>query len=396
METSVQLTFGVELEFIIRYKPERYTPHMSGLGIAPLLKGCWCEQQKLDIMVRCHVIGILGKCGFRVNPYSFLGEYQRGFDKWSVVHDGSITTSSERNDPKWAGWTFTGVEVRTPAYPLCSKAIREIQQVLHTLDRCLDVFVNSSCGLHVHVGIGTAGFPASTVKNLCMLVTGFERQFNSLHPLDRVDNQYTKPPGRVLPPASPLEKLKAIDALGSVSDFVEHFNMTDDLPDSYTAYNLANLKYGDKHTIEFRQHAGTLDPTAVTKWIELVTGLVILSHTTPYPAIHALLQRHLNNPRFSIVKLLHALNLHDVAEYYRIRGIFTHPPQEWDWVDGGCSRSQMKEDSGSDSGSNSESNSDKENVPAANANAISTDPAVLLAELDAVLAHIPDIDEFTW
>ena len=330
MATSVQLTIGVEFEFIIRYNRETYRPYISGRGIAPLIENCYLEQQKFDIMVRCHVIGILGKCGFRVNPYSFLGEYQKGYDKWSVVPDGSINSSSEMEDPRWAGMSFTGVEVRTPAYPLCSKAIREIQQVLHILNHYFDVFVNSSCGLHVHVGIGCAGFPVDTVKNLCSLGTGFETQFNSLHPLDRIDNLYSKPPGRVLPYSSPSEKLKTIDALGRIPDIVRHFNMIEELPDSSTAYNLANLQYGDKHTIEFRQHAGTLDPIAVTKWIELVTGLVTISHTRPYPAFKALLQEHVNDSRFSVDKLLHALNLHDLAEFYRLRGTFTHPPQEWD------------------------------------------------------------------
>lgn len=393
METPLQLTIGVEFEFIIRYNPEKYRPHMSGRGIAPLIEFCYCEQQKLDIMVRCHVIGILGKCGFRVNPYSFLGEFQKGYDKWSVVPDGSIKSTSEMDDPRWAGMSFTGVEVRTPAYPLCSKAIKEIQQVLHILDRCFDVFVNSSCGLHVHVGMGRAGFPVNTVKNLCSLVTGFERQFNSLHPLDRIYNLYTKPPGRVLPFSSPSEKLKTIDVLGSISDFVQLFNMTEELPDSSTAYNLANLQYGDKHTIEFRQHAGTLDPIAVTKWIELVTGLVTLCHTTPYPAFNTLLQEHINDPRFTIAKLLHALNLHEVAEFYRLRGTFTHPLQEWDWVDASSSFSSwspMTESLGSGS------DPDKENMPITTDGSISTDPAVLLAEINAVIASIPSIEEFTW
>lgn len=373
------LTFGVEFEFIIRYRPETYRPHMSGLGIAPLIKACFQEQHKLDVMVRCHVIGILGKCGFLVNPYSFLGEFQKGYDKWGVVPDDSISARSEKSDPRWAGWNFTGVELRTPAYQLCSKAFIEIGKVLHILNRCFDIFVNPSCGLHVHVGHGRAGFPVDTVKNFCSLVTGFERQLNSLHPLDRIQNLFAKPPGRILPSSSPIENLNEIDALGTIPDLVRYFHIIDDVHDSYTAYNLANLYYTDKRTIEFRQHAGTIEPMAVIRWVEVVTGLVSLSHNTPYPAFEDLLQKHVNDPRFSVVKLLHTLNLHDVAEYYRQRGTFNHPPQTWDRENG--LNPLITEDS------DEENTSTDEN---------STDPAVLLAELEDAISRIPSIDEFGW
>ena len=291
-------------------------------------------------------MGALSEHGFLVNKYLGPMRLEEGYGKWGVDQDGSIQVNPESEDPVSAQISYTGVEVQSPVFLLGSDAFREIVQFLEVLKLHFDVFVNPSCGLHVHVGDGNKGFPLDTVKNLCLLATGFEQQFNSLHPLHRIDNLYAKPPGRALPPGSPLEKLAAIDALTSISDIVEHFNVFEGVNDPAMAYNLGNLLYTNKHTIEFRQHAGSLEPMEVIKWVELVTGLVTLSHETPYPAFGDFLRDHINDSRFSVIDLLHAMNLHDVAEYYQLRGIFTHPPQEWDWVDPSpiADRKAIKED----------------------------------------------------
>ncbi len=337
MEAPLNLTFGVEFEFIVRFNPDDYEPYMSQAnGI--LWHGTGEQQflgdfEKFPIMVRSHIIAALSKHGIPVNSYRRNGVPERGYGKWGVVPDGSINPGPESLDPRWIESGFTGVEVRTPAYYLSRFAIEQIRQVLHLLTLHFDIFVNPSCGLHVHVGNAHAGFPVRTLKNFCILITAFERQLNSLHPLHRIQNLYAKPPGRIFPPTSPWEKVLAIDALKTIPEIVERFNTFDYLPDAAVAYNLANLHYTDKKTIEFRQHAATMDPIAVIMWVETVTGLVNLSHQSPYPAFVGLLQNHINDLSFSVIDLLHSLDLHRVADYYAHRGIYTHPRQEWDWFD---------------------------------------------------------------
>lgn len=344
MSTSFKPTFGVEFEFVVRFDADKYERDMSAPDIAVYFSHTYSYDLKLNIIIRIHMIRALRKFGFEVHEFQGLSKPSKGYDKWGVVSDGSIYPSPEGIDPEFSEWSFTGIEVRSPVLLLGSAAFREIEEILRVIHTQFNVFVNTSCGLHIHVGDRGNGFPVATVKNLCLLVTGFERQFNSLHPLHRIDNLYSKPPSRAVPPASLVDKLHAIDALETIPEIVHHFNTFEDIIDSAMAYNFMNLQYTEKHTIEFRQHAGTLDPTAVIKWIELITGLVSLCHETPYPAFEDLLQNHINDPNFSIVDLLHALNLHVVADYYQRRGLFTHRPQEWDWVDSPLAQGRVIEE----------------------------------------------------
>lgn len=50
------------------------------------------------------------------------------------------------------------------------------------------LFVNSSCGLHVHIGNGTdkKGFPAKTARSMMALFTAFERQLDSIISTPRI------------------------------------------------------------------------------------------------------------------------------------------------------------------------------------------------------------------
>lgn len=338
MEPPLNLTFGVEFEFVVRYNPDDYEPYKSAANDI-LWRGTgeqqfYHEEEKLPIMVRSHIIAALSKHGFPVNLYGRHGVPEMGYQKWGLVTDGSIKAGARIMDPKWNGSKFTGVELQTPAFLFSAYAMDQIEKVLKLLTLHFDVFVNPSCGLHVHVGNAHAGFPVRTVKNFCMLTSIFERQFNSLHPKHRIENLYAKPPGRVfVPPVSPWDTVLAIDALNTIPDIVERFSTYDSCIDTAVAYNLANLQYTTKRTIEFRQHAATLDPVAVLMWVETVTGLVSLAHQTPYPAFVELIEEHINDDSFLVTDLLHALNLHKVADYYAQRGIYTHPRQEWEWVD---------------------------------------------------------------
>lgn len=336
MDAPLNLTFGVEFEFIVRYNPAKYEPYMSSAdGI--LWYGHGEEQslyreEKLGMMVRAHIIAAFHKNGIPVNRYGRNGEPEKGYQKWGVTRDGSIYPGDECEDPRFPNLRCTGVELQSPAYHLTDHSINQVEQVLKLLTNNFDVFVNSSCGLHVHVGNGHRGLPVRTLKNFCFLTAAFERQLNSLHPLHRIQNEYARPFSRLHPKQSTWGKLLAIDGLNTVLELVDLFNTCDGVKDAHVAYNLANLVWTSKKTIEFRQHAATLDPTAVIRWVETVTGLVSRSNTTAYPAYAELLQ-YIDDSRFSGVDFLQALGLHRAAEYYRARGIWDHDPQSWDWVD---------------------------------------------------------------
>ena len=334
MEAPPHLTFGVEFEFVVRFDPKNYQPWMAeqdgvlwtGTGESQGLG----EAQKYNRMIRAHIGDTLRRHNFPVSAQSASGAVEPGYQKWAVVPDGSIIPELEGAEPSGTGSRFTGIELRTPVFFYTDNAIEEIRQVLKLLTDHFDAFVNTTCGLHVHVGNGHEGFPLETMKNFGSLVSSFERQFNSLHPLHRLDNYYAKPLGRIFPGIAPRDRLAAIDRRTSVEEIVLYFNIVEGDNDYATAYNLANLIFTEKKTIEFRQHAGTLDPTETISWVDLVTGLVSLSHTQPYSTLLPLIEQHIDDSRFSVIDLLHALGLPSVAEYYRQRGIHNHPRQAWE------------------------------------------------------------------
>lgn len=334
METPLTLTFGVEFEFIARYPLAKYERNIDvGNNVFWPNNGeslYLTKQEKIDRLVRAHIVSVLTKAEFQVDSHSIHVPEDKGFRKWAVISDGSIDASPGNLEER-KGHGFTGAELRTPAFLYNAQATGEIRRVLAAVTNKFDVFVNHSCGLHVHVGNGYAGFPLQTLKNFGMLICAFERQFNSMHPMHRIQNNYAKPLGLVTPPGSSWEKVLAIGKLNNLIKIVEYFNTRDDEPDCHTAYNFLNLRYAEqKKTIEFRQHTGTLDTLEATSWVETVTGLVEVCHKRPYPAFTDLIRQHIDDADFSIVDLLHALDMHEQAVYYQGRGIWQHKQQPCD------------------------------------------------------------------
>lgn len=95
------------------------------------------------------------------------------------------------------------------------------------------------------------------------------------------------------------------------------------------AYKFENLSYSGhyKRTVEFRQHAGTLDPVAVNNWVKVCVGIVSFvsfnskSFLTEFLFDH--IQREEVKTQIDVLRLLSLIGLDGLdspAEYYRRRG----------------------------------------------------------------------------
>jgi hypothetical protein len=140
------------------------------------------------------------------------------------------------------------------------------------------------------------------------------------------------------------------------------YNSDKDLNHNYRgAYNFLSLARNehDKKTVEFRQHAGTMSPDAIECWIRTVAGIAetcVHAHVDHISKVLGKLERkdpnaheswRMNERRgdvlvinhyppeslytepggdYSIYDFLWDMNLGDVAEWYRKKGIHPNPP----------------------------------------------------------------------
>jgi hypothetical protein len=151
---------------------------------------------------------------------------------------------------------------------------------------------NGSCGLHVHVGRSDdQSMPLKALQHLLFVCLIFEDAIMSMHPLDRSNKnelqsnrlQFTRTDGttssyRVWEPVYELSL-----SLSDVRDIRRAIYATttmkelEDLvgPARNRRINLTHIS--EEHplrTVEFRQHAGTVDPREIEDWVIFCTYFV--------------------------------------------------------------------------------------------------------------------------
>lgn len=328
----LSLTFGVELEFILRYDPNDYRSGHGG-------SDGWSFPP--EEAVREHVTSILIESGYLVyGEEARISESGSYFEKWDLGADTSIHIS-ELSPPPEDRFGYSAIELRSPALPYSTASLLQVKEVFSLLFSTFDILVNKSCGLHVHVGNEEKGFPLQTLKNFCILTTTFERELESLHPPSRINNSYTLPSGALFAGVSPWDVEKIIKSTLNEDDLI--FRVQDNNKGS--AYNLLNLT-SYKKTIEFRQHEATVNVGDILNWVEVACNLVMKAHEFAMEDFSDVDQNDLrryhvddclddtyNIPNRSILDVLANLGLAELAEYYSGRGLYTHPRPSWAWAD---------------------------------------------------------------
>ncbi|MCJ1462462.1 hypothetical protein MMC07_001064 [Pseudocyphellaria aurata] len=317
----IRLTFGIELEFIVRYDPEEYQEQMSaGDG------KYWPEDShislhyKYGVLVRQRIIQVLNQHGFLAHRFGFTDVL-----KWTVGTDETVSADDSTN-------TYA-IELKSPALEYSSPALEQVKMVVELLVTNFNLFVNKTCSLHVHVGNETRGFPLHSLKSFASLITVFEDQLISLHPPDRIHSAFAKPTSHAFhEDASPREKLLIIDKLETVNGFLRLFHPISEAEefesdtrldrsidrsiDRYMAFNFSNLREDERFkTIEFRQHKGTLDSTLVVNWVRVACNLVHMSCTNG-ESFRDLIEKHIDDTDYNIIDLFMDLKLSDLAKFY--------------------------------------------------------------------------------
>lgn len=302
------LTVGAELEFIVLYNLEDYNDDLLAMNLQPT-----DFKSLLDpiygMLVSRHMIKILRENGFPTNDFDC-----KDFSKWTVESDDSV-------HPVNSSLNWYAIELKTPVLHSSRPSLEKVEAVVELLVSKFDIYVNDSCGLHVHVGNGDRGFNLPTLKNFCSLITVFGHQLDSLHPPERVQNPYAKSTRRVFSPEAPLKEiLQIISKLESVEDLIRHFHTTDgdecSYNNKYMAFNFFNLQESLR-TIEFRQHRGTLDPKLISHWMMVACSLIHRSYTGDDTTnFDDLIEQHIDDTNYTVVDLFKDLKLSGLARFY--------------------------------------------------------------------------------
>lgn len=331
MPQPLNLTFGIELECIVRYPRATYIPALEDLG-HPVSSSDTRYDHIIAKIVRQHIALSLQSSGYaaRHPPQEQIQS------AWMIDTDSSIC-SSPLFQLEDAEHGYCDVEIKSPACPFSQQALTETEDVLDNLASISDLefIFDTSCGLHVHVGNESAGFPLQTLKNVCILTAVFEAQFSSLHPPARVlNNEYIKRQSAVFAGKNPWDIAMEIQRCQKTHELVGLWRKPNGEFDKDLACNLLQLvSERGFRTIEFRQHKATMEMGEVCKWVELTTALVRYAHEVPFEDLMRVVEEIAFDPERNVADLLCSLGLIEMAGHYGGCERYEHPRLEGAWVD---------------------------------------------------------------
>jgi hypothetical protein len=266
------LTFGIELECILAtlsYGQEDPEPQDSREvhNLTPQIFASSLSELKYVQLKVANRLMI--ESGVAVIP---TGNMPSTPECWTVADDYTIKRDFSSN-----AYELFPLEFISPPLAFHQGSLDEVRSMCATISNTFRVNCNPTCGFHVHVGNGSGNdekpFSFEVIRKLIALIWTFEHQIESLHPENRRTHRY-------------CQSLHAISPLGygTSRQGLERILTTTNLKElrvltvtsgKQSAYNLCRVDWlASGKTIEFRQHAGTLDPDAVVSWITFVVGLV--------------------------------------------------------------------------------------------------------------------------
>jgi hypothetical protein len=351
MAQQIPLTFGIELEFIcIRpetlFHPEHEASYhgCEDTGAGPAI---W------QALLRNGVPAV----GWEPLDAD-LNDSAPLFSRWRVETD-SLHLSEEEERLLPTGYITEAVEISSRKLRFFTDDWRaELAAVLEVLrqveNRGCRFIANKSFGFHVHIGLDKGEFvPLRVVKNVFQLTSAFERQIDQLHGAARIELPQDHSERHVYYPLSffhtygddfdpekgtksslLLDRLHKIDLAKSYEDVGYFFDIVrpeigiKDLVVSghNSCVNFDNL-YPDPEmeryaetltgTIEFRQHAGTLDFLDIMAWATLTCKIVFFCGTATTSDFLDLIIRSVD-PEFTLDRFLTEIDCpQDVYDHYR-------------------------------------------------------------------------------
>ena len=338
-------TFGVEIEFILPYQPpDDDDPRFEDE----------IEDELHDLCIRKP----LERAGLQVhsNEVDVSDETELLYSKWSVQCDGSVKFTQEdfdRIDGTFANGVkvndiddlnYVSVELISPVLTYSAEAMREVHIAVETICK-LPIVVPRSAGLHVHIGNGNARLPLLMLKNLAVLTSCFEQQWNQATPPHRLNNPHCHLPRHAFfaKDYDRVATAKAIYELPDIDSLVRKFHvppMQIGLKDPYLhvwsrnkAIDYLNqvfwVESDEKKTVEFRQQAGTVDPFEVLRWIVTVGTMAAIANEHEPEFFWKVIQKHVrpngtDDLTFSLLELFKDFDVEWLGRLWEHGRLYIH------------------------------------------------------------------------
>lgn len=179
-------------------------------------------------------------------------------NRWDVRYDGSLN-----------GGGLQGFETMEVVSPILQgqEGLIALKQVMDLI-RSLGGKVNSSCGLHVHIGV--RGMAVGRVKKIAIAFLNAEHHFDSLVPTSRRSNRYCMSNLNRFG-SHDRERLTNATSISGIANALNGGNSTQHY-NSFRYYKLNFQSFVHHGTIEFRQHAGSVESDKACAWVRLVAG----------------------------------------------------------------------------------------------------------------------------
>jgi hypothetical protein len=353
-----RLTFGVEMEFSIAclIDPTRADPDPSdtrqiyNIVSRPVLSnpnsssGSAAAKAPAEIenagIARQHVAETLKAAGiYAIAEKWNVSQSSSGSDvslearehpeAWTVKDDGRV----DEMRPKDGRYDYQPIEITTPAMYFSKEAVEEVLYVATVMSNTYRCVLPT--GLHIHVGDSDRGFKARTVQNLVATYFTFEEMIELIHPRSRID--FFMAPSLQRGSMMMLETLKERDQTKDMglryllaakrTDIGKLWDATKAIPSGNyekwqnlrPALNLRPLaKYPNMKTIEFRQHAMTLDPMEIAHWLRFCVQLLEFADTVDQEVLRIFLYRysHETKETMNLKTILEELGMPREAEYF--------------------------------------------------------------------------------
>ncbi len=175
-------------------------------------------------------------------------------EHWKIVSDASLSGSN----------TF---ELVSPV--LHGEAgLEQVAKVCKALKKC-NALINKSCGMHIHFGAND--FNLTQWKNLYKNYLNYEGVIDSFMPMSRRgnENQYCRSLMHHF--RSERDAFAAIDSANNVKQISQKVSGS-------SRYFKINAESFFRHgTVEFRQHAGTIEIDKVLNWVKFLNNLIEFS-----------------------------------------------------------------------------------------------------------------------
>ncbi|KAF8867094.1 hypothetical protein BDZ45DRAFT_719456 [Acephala macrosclerotiorum] len=389
---SNKLSFGIELEFnVIVLEDGERDPHPqddrkvhglipAGSKISPQLGASILVGQFVRRKIASSLNQTFGQTQVHFTkantpPQDFkalTAEQHRdgSLSKWIVQTDGSVAPPRDRDT---FNYKFVPVEVCSPAFIYSDVAVSHAMRIVDHLTDTYRTNVNTSAGLHIHIGCQNAGFSLPHLRKICALIWTFETYFFYLvgeHRWNENHCEYlTKRSRLALAVAADnygcdrntilkqgLDKILAVtdhdklislmtrngDRLGvnfqqletadgkvksAVSSGSEMSSDSDEgrlSPPARKGEEMENVEptiHISKNTIEIRLHEGTLQSDEIYHWIQLWIGVVQFAHVTDSSNLEKWLYSHIddNDESYDPIQLLSAMKLDHESWYYGIK-----------------------------------------------------------------------------